>query len=92
MARIRAERWVSLLVVALLAVVLALPACGGGGGGREETPQATTATGETPGAEKVPGVTDTEILLGSHLPLSGMAAAYGVGVKAGMEAYFSLRQ
>jgi len=62
--------------------MLAMPACGGGGGGSgggEETPQAAN----------VPGVTDTEILLGSHLPLSGYAAAWGVDIKAGMDAYFA---
>ena len=64
--------WAWLLVVALLAAVLAFSACG-----EEGTPQATKAAGETPSAEKVPGVTDTEIVLGSHLPLSGLAAAWG---------------
>ena len=78
-----------LLVVALLASVLAMSACGGGGEGEGEgTPKVTKAAGETPRAEKVPGVTDTEILIGSHLPLSGLAAAWGVDLKAGMEAYF----
>jgi branched-chain amino acid transport system substrate-binding protein len=89
MAPIRVGRWAWLLVLALLAALLAMSACGGGGGGEGEgTPQATKAAGETPSAEKVPGVTDTEILLGSHLPLSGLAAAWGVDLKAGMEAYF----
>lgn len=50
----------------------------------------TKAAGETPCAEKVPGVSDTEILLGAHLPLSGYAATWGVGLKAGMEATESL--
>ena len=89
MARIRMGRWAWLVVLALLAAVLAMSACGGAGGGGKETPQATKAAGETPSAEKVPGVTDTEILLGSHLPLSGLAAAWGVDLKAGMDAYFS---
>jgi branched-chain amino acid transport system substrate-binding protein len=88
MVQIRIGRWAWLLVVALLAAVLAMSACGGGGGGGKETPQATKAAGGTPRAEKVPGVTDTEIVLGTHLPLSGMAAAWGVDLKAGMDAYF----
>ena len=89
MVRVRVGRWVWLLVVALLASVLAMSACGGGGEGEGEgTPKVTKAAGETPRAEKVPGVTDTEILIGSHLPLSGLAAAWGVDLKAGMEAYF----
>jgi len=87
MARIRIGRWAWLLVLALLASMLAFSACGGGEE-EEGTPQATKAAGVTPSAEKVPGVTDTEILLGSHLPLSGLAAAWGVDLKAGMEAYF----
>jgi len=88
MTRIRVARWAWLLVVALLATMLAFSACGGGGGGGKETPRATEGAGETPGAENVPGVTDTEIVLGSHLPLSGLAAAWGVDLKAGMMAYF----
>ena len=87
MARIHVGRWAWLLVLALLACVLAMSACGGGGGGGEKTPEATKAAGGTPGAEEVPGVTDTEIVLGSHLPLSGFAAAWGVDIKAGMDAY-----
>jgi branched-chain amino acid transport system substrate-binding protein len=44
-------------------------------------------SGTTPG-EPVPGVTDTEILLGTHMPLSQTpAAAWGV-VADGMKAYF----
>jgi ABC-type branched-subunit amino acid transport system substrate-binding protein len=89
MARICVRRWAWLPVVALLAAVLAMSACGGGGGGGEKTPQATKAAGQTPRAEPVPGVTDTEIVLGSHLPLSGLAAAWGVDIKAGMDAYFA---
>jgi branched-chain amino acid transport system substrate-binding protein len=89
MARIRVGRWAWLLVFPLLAAVLAMSACGGGGGGGEKTPQATEAAGGTPSPEGVPGVTDTEIVLGSHLPLSGYAAAWGVDIKAGMDAYFA---
>jgi len=88
MARIRIGRWAWLLVVALLAAMLVFSACEEEEKGEEGTPQATKAAGETPRAEKVPGVTDTEVLLGAHLPLSGMAAAYGVDLKAGMDAYF----
>ncbi len=86
MVRTCVRRWAWLLVVALLASMLAFSACGGEE--EEGTPQATKAAGETPSAEKVPGVSDTEIVLGSHLPLSGLAAAWGVDLKAGMEAYF----
>ena len=89
MVRVRTGRWAWLLVLALLAAAGAMSACGGGGDGEEGTTQATKAAGETPQAEEVPGVSDTEILLGSHLPLSGLAAAWGVDLKAGMDAYFS---
>jgi ABC-type branched-subunit amino acid transport system substrate-binding protein len=88
MVRIRIGRRAWLLVLALLAAVLAVSACGGGGGGGEKTPQATKGGGGTPSAGNTTGVTDTQILLGSHLPLSGLAAAWGVDLKAGMEAYF----
>jgi branched-chain amino acid transport system substrate-binding protein len=40
-------------------------------------------------AEAAPGVTDTEILLGSTQALTGQAAVYGVSLKAGMDAYFA---
>jgi branched-chain amino acid transport system substrate-binding protein len=98
MVRTRARRWAWLLGVALLATMLVLPACGEDeeDGVGEGTPEATEVADETPGdaeetpgvVEEVPGVTDTEILLGSHLPLSGLAAAWGVPLKAGMDAYF----
>ncbi|MGB6836680.1 MAG: ABC transporter substrate-binding protein [Dehalococcoidia bacterium] len=89
--RIRSSRLLWLLGVALLATMLLMTAC------EEEeeevvdeTPEATEVVEETPGVvEEVPGVTDTEILLGSHLPLSGQAAAWGVDLKAGMDAYFA---
>jgi len=86
MARIRIGRWAWLLVVALLATMLVFSACGGGEEEKEGTPQATKAAGETPSAGNTTGVTDTQILLGGHLPLSGLAAAWGVDLKAGMDA------
>jgi ABC-type branched-subunit amino acid transport system substrate-binding protein len=86
MARIRVGRWAWLLVVALLASMVAFSACGGGEEEKEGTPQVTKAAGTTPMPGNTNGVTDTEILLGSHLPLSGFAAAWGVGLKAGMDA------
>ena len=54
-----------------------------------ETPAATQSAGaETPASEEVPGVTDTEILLGAHMPVSQTpAAAYAVIADA-MRAYF----
>ncbi|MDZ4278031.1 MAG: ABC transporter substrate-binding protein [Dehalococcoidia bacterium] len=83
-----------LLLVAAVAV-LAL-ACDdeeedGGEGG---TPEATTEGGGEGGdlsdiPEDTTGITDTEILLGSHMPLSGAAASlYGNQIVPGMLAYF----
>ena len=90
MARIRIGRWAWVLVVAL-AAVLAMSACGGDNNEEKTptagTPQATGAPAYTPGPGQTNGVTDTEILLGGHLPLSGFAAAWGVNLKAGMDAW-----
>jgi len=100
--RIRSSRLLWLLGVALLATMLLVAACEEEEEEavdetpeatevvEEGTPEATEVAEETPGViEEVPGVTDTEILLGSHLPLSGLAAAWGVPLKAGMDAYFA---
>ncbi len=61
-------------------------------GGEEkssETPAATQPAGaETPSTEKVPGVTDTEILLGTHFALSQSPAAAYAPITDGMRAYF----
>jgi branched-chain amino acid transport system substrate-binding protein len=73
----------------LAAVVLAgllLLSCGGGKEEGGKTPGATT--GATPGAEKVPGVTDTEIILGAHFPISQTPAAAYAPIADGLRAYF----
>jgi ABC-type branched-subunit amino acid transport system substrate-binding protein len=61
-------------------------------GGEEkaaETPAATELAGAgTPSAEKVPGVTDTEILLGTHMPISQTVAAAYAPIADGIRAYF----
>jgi ABC-type branched-subunit amino acid transport system substrate-binding protein len=79
-------RYGFLLAVILLGGLLPL-SCG-----EEEvtdTPAATQPAGaETPVAEKVPGVTDTEILLGAHFPLSQTPASAYAPVTDGMRAYF----
>ncbi|HVR42118.1 MAG TPA: ABC transporter substrate-binding protein [Thermoanaerobaculia bacterium] len=49
----------------------------------------TCAPGERPAAATDPGITDTEIVIGSWGPLSGPAALWGSVVR-GMETYFDL--
>jgi branched-chain amino acid transport system substrate-binding protein len=77
-----------LLVWALMATVaLVAVACGGKEEEAKNTPGASPAATQ-PSAEKVPGVTDTEILLGTHLPLSQTPAAAYAPLGNGMKAYF----
>jgi branched-chain amino acid transport system substrate-binding protein len=66
-----------LLLIAVVAVLL-LSNCGGDG----EEGTATTS-------ENVPGVTDTEVVFGTHLPMSGNAAAAYAPVADGLKAYFN---
>jgi len=87
-----------LLLVAAVAV-LAL-ACGEDeeGDGVEEptaTEEGTPSEGETPSAgdlsdipEDTTGITDTEIKLGTHIPLTGVAGIYGNAIVPGIKAYF----
>ena len=58
-------------------------------------PEPTAADGETPAdggdlsdiPEDTTGVTDTEIKLGTHMPLTGVAGIYGNAIVPGMQAY-----
>ncbi len=57
-----------------------------------ETATATAEATATPAASptevvEVPGISDTEIKLGSHMPLTGVAASYGI-IDVGQKAYF----
>ena len=71
------KRWTFALVLSLMATGLVVAGCS----------SSEEASGPTPGGP-VPGVTDTEILLGTHMPLSNSpAASWGV-VADGMKAYF----
>jgi branched-chain amino acid transport system substrate-binding protein len=80
-------RWFLLLGVLATTAALVLTACGEKGDKAGETPGATPGATQ-PTTEAVPGVTDTEILLGSHFALSqSPAAAYAV-IMDGMRAYF----
>jgi ABC-type branched-subunit amino acid transport system substrate-binding protein len=75
-----------MIIAALMAVPLLLAACGG-----EEEGGAPTAAspGASPAAAgDTTGITDTEILLGTHLPLSQTVAAAYAPISDGMRAYF----
>ncbi|MDA0791814.1 MAG: ABC transporter substrate-binding protein [Proteobacteria bacterium] len=74
----KTTRWFTPFSTALMAgLLLILTACGG----NEKAPTAATpATTVDPGqAPATPGVTDDEIVLGSHTDLSGSIAIWGVG-------------
>src|SRR3990170_949879 len=82
----RSSRVVALLTLAALTAVT-LTACGSS---EEPPPQGATPAkpAASPGREPVPGVTDTEIKLGTHLPLSQHPAAAYAPIGDGMRAYF----
>jgi len=85
--RMSSRRFVLLLgALAATAALMAL-GCGDDGEKSGETPGATTE-GAQPTAEAVPGVTDTEILLGAHFPISQTPAAAYAPIADGMRAYF----
>jgi len=72
-------------LVAILAVAVLLALSCGGGDKEESTPGAatkTTSVGDTT------GVTDTEIKLGTHMPMSQSLAAAYAPIAYGMQAYF----
>jgi len=81
----------SLIFLALAALLLVLTvACGGAE--EKGTPTATRtaiATGTPTAAAEVPGITDTEIILGSHCALSGTYGAAYAPIIAGIKAYFN---
>jgi branched-chain amino acid transport system substrate-binding protein len=68
------------LSVALIAIVLMATACGGDGGSEPTT--------EPEGTPDTTGVSDTEIKLGTHYPLSGNPAAAYAPIAYGMKAFF----
>ncbi len=85
--------WRLLFGAALLSGLMLLAACAGeeeeAGPTPGGTPEPTTeATGEVTPTGEVPGVTDTEIKLGTHFPLSQSLAAAYAPIAYGMRAYF----
>ena len=85
--RVFSRRWLLLLGVLMATVALMAVACGEEEEETAETPSASPAA-TRPAAEKVPGVTDTEILLATHLPLSQTPAAAYAPLGNAMQAYF----
>jgi branched-chain amino acid transport system substrate-binding protein len=79
------------VALAVVAGSLLLAACGEGEEEATATPTAavTATAAATPTAvAEVPGITDTEIVLGSHVPLTGTyGAVYGPLIKS-LQAYF----
>jgi branched-chain amino acid transport system substrate-binding protein len=85
--RVFGHRWLLIRGVLVAAVALMAVACGEEEKETAETPGASPAA-TRPAAEKVPGVTDTEILLATHLPLSQTPAAAYAPLGNAMQAYF----
>jgi len=83
------KRWPLLLVAVLAAGMLLVLSCGGEEKKEEGTPDAqATAKGTPIGHGDTTGVTDTEIKLGTHFPLSQNAAAAYAPIAFGMKAFF----
>jgi branched-chain amino acid transport system substrate-binding protein len=87
------SRATALVAVLLLVCLAAIPLAAACGGGEEETPTPggtpnATATGTPTAAGEVPGITDTEILLGADCPLAGAMGAVYATIPRATEAYF----
>jgi branched-chain amino acid transport system substrate-binding protein len=83
--------WLILPALAALLLVQAV-ACEEEEGEASPTPGGTptaAVTGTTTPAAEVPGITDTEILLGADVPLSGALAAVYATIPQATEAYFN---
>jgi ABC-type branched-subunit amino acid transport system substrate-binding protein len=87
MRRVLVKQWMAASGIVLPVIILLATGCGCG---REERGTATpdAATRQVPAVETT-GVTDTEIKLGTLLPMSNTAAAaWGVPISKGMKAYY----
>ena len=82
----RTTRLFWFLGITVVVAMLLAAACGGGDGDGDD---ATPENGGTPLTEDVPGVTDTEIVLGTHQPLTNTPAAAYAQIASVTEAYFN---
>jgi branched-chain amino acid transport system substrate-binding protein len=81
--QVLSKRWVLLLFAALAAATVLVVAC------KEEKKEGAATPGAKATSGPTQGVTDTEIKVGTLLPLSNSsAAAWGVDLSKGMKAYF----
>jgi branched-chain amino acid transport system substrate-binding protein len=80
MKRQALRRKVILLAATLTLFALFMGSCGGGN--EESSNGSASKSGDTT------GVTDTEIRIGTLLPLTGTAAAWGIALSQGMQVYF----
>jgi ABC-type branched-subunit amino acid transport system substrate-binding protein len=95
--RAPASRYAFLILLLPVALALPLPACGGDED--EATPEGTAAAAAsaTPGPSATsapsgqfgPGVTDSEIIIGAHSPLTGALAAIYATIPKATTAYFN---
>lgn len=69
------KRTLWLLAIIVTLTMLAGAACGGDGDGGGDPTDSPDATEPSPSGD-VPGVTDTEIILGTHTPLTGPVSVY----------------
>ena len=85
----KAAALVAVLLLACLSLISLAVACGD----EEEAPSTPggtpTATAVATATAEVPGITDTEILLGADVPLSGALAAVYATIPQATEAYFN---
>ncbi|WP_199423348.1 ABC transporter substrate-binding protein [Actinotalea solisilvae] len=86
-ARPGRRRVVSAAVVTAVAAASVLTACSSGPLGLEE--EAAPGASATPTSEPQPGVTDLEVVVGSHHPLTGPAAEGYATIATATSAYFA---
>jgi branched-chain amino acid transport system substrate-binding protein len=71
-------------VVGVLGIALVSTACGSGA----TTSNSAAASGDCDPKATGPGVTDSEVLLGATMPLTGSGASGGLGVREGQQAFY----